>query len=51
MVGKSEFVITPVPEINVQAPVPTEGKFPLIVVVGDEIQSVWLEPAVAIVGI
>lgn len=40
VVGKSEFVITPVPETNVHAPVPTAGKFPFIVVVGEEIQSV-----------
>ena len=51
VVGKSEFVITPVPETNVQVPVPTAGKFPFIVVVGEEIQSVWFEPAFAVVGI
>lgn len=50
LVGESEFEITPVPETKVQAPTPTEGKFPFKVVVGEEMQSVWFEPAVAIVG-
>ncbi len=40
VVGESELVITPVPETNVQAPVPTKGKFPFIVAIGDEIQTV-----------
>ena len=49
--GESEFVITPVPETNVQAPLPTIGEFAAIIVVGDAIQSVWFEPAFAVVGI
>ena len=40
VLGRSEFVITPEPETKVHAPVPTTGKFPFIVVEGDEIQSV-----------
>ena len=40
VVGKRELVMTPVPETNVHAPVPTAGKFPFIVVLGEEIQSV-----------
>jgi hypothetical protein len=50
LVGKSELVIVPVPEIKFQAPVPTAGKFPFMVVVGEEMQRVWLDPAVAIEG-
>ena len=50
VVGESEFVMTPVPEISVHAPVPTVAVFAFIEVVGDEIQSVWLDPAFAIVG-
>ena len=50
VVGESEFVMTPVPETSVHAPVPTVAVFAFIEVVGDEIQSVWLEPAFAIVG-
>ena len=38
--GESELVMTPVPDTNVQAPVPTKGKFAFIDVVGEEIQSV-----------
>lgn len=38
--GNNEFVMTPAPETNVQAPAPTAGKFPFMVVLGDEIQSV-----------
>lgn len=40
MLEESELVITPVPEINVQAPVPTVAALAFITVVGDEIQSV-----------
>ena len=40
VVGESEFVIVPIPETNVQAPVPTVAVFAFIVVVGEEIQSV-----------
>ena len=51
VVGNNEFVITPVPDTNVQPPVPTAGKFPFMVVDGEEMQSVWLEPAFAILGL
>ena len=40
VMGESEFVIIPLPETKVQAPVPTNAIFPFIVVVGEEIQSV-----------
>ena len=40
VVGESEFVIVPLPEINVQTPVPTIAAFAFIVVVGEEIQRV-----------
>lgn len=40
VVGKRELVITPVPETNVHAPVPSTGKFPFIVVDGEETQRV-----------
>ena len=49
-VGDNEFVIIPVPETKVQAPVPTVATLAFIVVVGEEIQSVWLVPALEIVG-
>ena len=49
--GKVGFVIVPIPETKVQAPVPTVAALAFIVVVGEEIQSVWLEPAFAVVGI
>lgn len=51
VVGESEFVMVPDPEINVHAPVPTTAVFAFMVVVGDEIQSVWFKPALAMVGI
>ena len=50
VVGESEFEITPVPDTKVQAPAPIAGKFPFIDVFGEEIQSVWFEPALARVG-
>jgi hypothetical protein len=40
VVGESEFVIVPLPEINVQTPVPTIAVLAFITVVGEEIQSV-----------
>ena len=40
VVGKRELVNTALPETKVHAPVPTAGKFPFIVVDGEEIQSV-----------
>lgn len=40
VLGRSEFVITPLPETKVHAPVPMAGKFPFIVVDGEETQSV-----------
>lgn len=50
VVGESELVIVPLPEINDHAPIPTVAEFAFIVVVGVEMQIVWLVPAVAIVG-
>ena len=38
--GKREFVITPVPETKVHAPVPAAGKFPFMLVDGEEAQRV-----------
>ena len=49
--GKVGFVIVPEPETKVHKPVPTKAVLAFIVVVGEEIQSVWLEPAFAVVGI
>jgi hypothetical protein len=40
VVGESEFVIVPLPETKVQAPVPTTGVLAFIRVAGEEIQSV-----------
>ena len=40
VVGESEFVILPLPEIKVQAPEPTEGALAFINATGEEIQSV-----------
>ncbi len=40
VVGNNELVITPLPETNVQTPVPTAGKFAAIMVLGLEIQMV-----------
>ncbi len=51
VIGDNELVIVPDPEINVHAPVPTNGKFAFIFAIGEEIQRVWFEPALAIVGI
>ncbi len=51
VVGDNELVMTPVPDTKVQPPDPIPGKFALITVVGEEIQSVWFVPALAIVGI
>ena len=50
VVGESEFVMVPLPEINVHTPIPTVGVFAVIIVVLDEIQSVWLLPVFAIDG-
>jgi hypothetical protein len=50
VVGEREFVIVPDPDTNVQTPVPTAALFAAIKVFGLLIQSVWLEPAFAIVG-
>lgn len=38
--GESEFVIVPLPEISVHAPVPTVGVFPAITVFGLVIHSI-----------
>ena len=51
VLGRVGFVIVPEPETKVHKPVPTVAVFAAIVVVGEEIQSVWLEPALAVVGI
>ena len=40
VVGESEFVIIPEPEIKLQTPVPTLAVLAVILVVGDEMQSV-----------
>lgn len=50
VVEESEFVIVPDPEIRFHAPIPTIGVFAFIVAVGEEIHSVWLEPAFEMVG-
>lgn len=50
VVGESELVIVPLPEINVHAPVPTVAVLADIVAEGEEIQTVWLEPALEIEG-
>ena len=50
VVGESEFVMMPVPEINDQVPTPTVALLAAITVVGVEIQMVWLGPAFAIEG-
>ncbi len=44
------MVIVPEPEIKVQTPTPTVAVLAVITVVGEEIQSVWLVPALEIVG-
>ena len=40
LVGESEFVIVPAPATKVQTPVPTVAVFAVIIVVGEEMQSV-----------
>ncbi len=40
VVGESEFVMVPDPETNVQTPTPTVAVLAVIIVVGEEIQSV-----------
>lgn len=50
VVGESEFVITPVPETNVHAPVPTIAVLAFIVAVGEEMHKVWEVPANEVVG-
>ena len=40
VVGESEFVIVPVPEIKVHAPVPTGGVLAAMMALGEEIQIV-----------
>jgi hypothetical protein len=50
VVEESEFVMVPLPEIRLQVPVPVTGVFAAIVVIGLEIQIVWLGPALAVVG-
>ena len=51
VVGDNELVIVPVPDNNVHTPVPTVGVFAVMLAVGEEIQSVCVMPAFAIVGI
>jgi len=48
--GEVGEVIVPLPETSVHKPVPTVGVFAVIVVAGDEIQSVCEAPALAVVG-
>ncbi len=50
VVGESELVIIPVPDTNVQTPVPTVAVLAVINVFGLLIHNVWFEPAFAIVG-
>ena len=50
VVGDNELVIVPEPDTNVHAPVPTIAALAVITVVGEETQSVWLDPAAEIVG-
>ena len=50
VVGERELVIVPLPETNVQTPVPTVAVFAAIIVFGLVIHKVWLGPALAIVG-
>ena len=50
VVGESELVIVPLPDINVHTPVPTVAVFAAIIVFGLVIQSVWDKPALATVG-
>lgn len=50
VVAERELVIVPLPETNVHAPVPTPGVLAFIVVVGEDMQSVWFEPALEIFG-
>ena len=50
VVGESEFVIVPLPDNKVHDPIPTVAEFATMVVVGDEIQSVCEDPAIAVVG-
>ena len=40
VVGEREFVIVPLPETNVQTPTPTVAVLAVMLVVGEEIQSV-----------
>ena len=40
VVGESEFVIIPLPEIKLHVPVPVTAEFAAIIVLGLEIQSV-----------
>lgn len=50
VVGESEFVIVPEPEIKVHAPVPTTGEFAAIIVLGLLTHNVCEVPAFATVG-
>ncbi len=50
VVGDNEFVMVPNPETIVQTPVPTVGVFAVMNVLGLEVHSVWLIPALDIVG-
>lgn len=50
VVGESELVIVPEPEIRVHAPIPAVGVFAAIVA-PELVQTVWLGPAAAIEGI
>ena len=48
--GLLGLVITPLPLVIDQVPIPIVGVFPDNMVDGDEIQRVWLEPAIALLG-
>ena len=50
VVGESELVIVPLPEIKVQTPVPNRAVLAPIKVFGLVIHKVWLVPALAVVG-
>ena len=50
MFGNELLVIVPLPPITLHVPTPVVGVFPANVVVGFKMQSVWLGPALAMLG-